>query len=102
MNIARVLAIKFFALGVATFIFLCGCKVNVKKDSAEKDKRVDISTPIGGIHVGKGIDRSDHVAAALAALDGLITERTHFFIENHMLAQEYRDGTLGAKQRRAL
>ncbi|HMC64111.1 MAG TPA: HD domain-containing protein, partial [Gemmataceae bacterium] len=31
--------------------------------------------------VGKGIDPGDHVAAGLAALDGLITERTHFFIE---------------------
>jgi hypothetical protein len=52
--------------------------------------------------VGKGIDRSDHVQAALDALDGLITERTRFFIENHMLAQEYKAGTLGTKQRRAL
>jgi hypothetical protein len=52
--------------------------------------------------VGKGIDRTDHVAAGLAALEGLITERTQFFIENHMLAQQYRDGTLGAKPRRAL
>jgi hypothetical protein len=52
--------------------------------------------------VGKGIDRSDHVQAALAALEGLITERTAFFIGNHMLAQEYKAGTLGAKARRAL
>src|SRR6516165_7806985 len=35
--------------------------------------------------VGKGIDPSDHVGAALQALDGLITPRTAFLIENHML-----------------
>jgi predicted nucleotidyltransferase/predicted HD phosphohydrolase len=49
--------------------------------------------------VGKGIDPSDHVGAALDALDGLITERTRFLIENHMLAQELKAGTLGHRQR---
>src|SRR5438445_184604 len=34
--------------------------------------------------VGKGIDRHDHVVAGLSALEGLITERTRFFIEHHM------------------
>jgi hypothetical protein len=49
--------------------------------------------------VGKGIDPYDHVNAALEALDGLITDRTRFLIENHMLAQEYRAGTLGHRLR---
>src|SRR5437763_9607901 len=35
--------------------------------------------------VGKGIDPSDHVGAALQALDGLITPRTAWLIEHHML-----------------
>jgi hypothetical protein len=52
--------------------------------------------------VGKGIDPYDHVGAALQALDGLITPRTAFLIENHMLAQEYRAGTLGFKARKRL
>jgi predicted nucleotidyltransferase len=52
--------------------------------------------------VGKGIDRYDHVAAGLQALDGLITERTAFLIGNHMLALEYRAGTLGHRQRKKL
>ena len=47
--------------------------------------------------VGKGIDPPDHVAAGLEALEGLITERTAFFIEHHMDALAYRAGTLGAK-----
>lgn len=52
--------------------------------------------------VGKGIDPADHVGAALQALDGLITPRTAFFIEHHMLAQEYKAGTLGHRQRKKL
>src|SRR6059058_6250693 len=52
--------------------------------------------------VGKGIDPADHVGAGLQALDGLITDRTRFLIEHHMLAQDYRAGTLPAKQRQKL
>jgi hypothetical protein len=52
--------------------------------------------------VGKGIDPANHVQAALDALDGLITERTKFLIENHMLAQQHKTGTLPPKQRRQL
>jgi hypothetical protein len=43
----------------AVLVVLPACKVNVKKNGEEKDKRVDISTPIGGIHVSKGIDPRD-------------------------------------------
>lgn len=52
--------------------------------------------------IGKGLDPIDHVGAALEALDGLITDRTKFLIENHMLAQELRTGTLGHRQRTRL
>jgi len=52
--------------------------------------------------VGKAIDPQDHVAAALEALDGFITERTKWFIEHHMEAQQDLDGTLGARARRRL
>jgi hypothetical protein len=52
--------------------------------------------------IGKGLDPLDHVGAALEALDGLITDRTKFLIENHMLAQELRAGTLGHRQRSRL
>ena len=52
--------------------------------------------------VGKGLDRADHVGAGLSALEGLITERTRFFIEHHMHAHDYRAGTLPAKLRREL
>jgi hypothetical protein len=48
---------------------------------------------------GKGIDPADHVGAVLQALDGLITERTRFLIENHMLAHELKAGTIGHRQR---
>jgi predicted nucleotidyltransferase len=52
--------------------------------------------------VGKGIDPANHVEAALSALDGLITERTRFFIEYHMAAHDYRVGKLGARVRHLL
>jgi hypothetical protein len=52
--------------------------------------------------VGKGLDRANHVEAGLAALEGLITERTQFLIEHHMHAHDYRAGTLGARLRRLL
>jgi hypothetical protein len=52
--------------------------------------------------IGKGLDRADHVGAALSALEGLITERTRFFIEHHMHAHDYQAGTLPGKLRREL
>jgi hypothetical protein len=52
--------------------------------------------------VGKGLDPTDHVAAALAALDGIITDRTRFFIEHHMEAHDYLTGKLPTKTRREL
>ena len=52
--------------------------------------------------VGKGLDRSAHVEAALQALDGLVTDRTRFFIEHHMHAHDYRGGRLGHRLKREL
>src|SRR5262249_26822945 len=52
--------------------------------------------------VGKGIDPQDHVAAALEALAGHITERTAWLIEHHSEGGSLRDGTLGVRSRRRL
>lgn len=52
--------------------------------------------------VGKGIDPYDHVAAGLEALEGYITPRTAWLIENHMQARALADGTLGARARQRL
>jgi hypothetical protein len=52
--------------------------------------------------VGKGIDPTDHVQAALEALEGTISERTAFLIRHHMDAQEYNAGGLSARLRRQL
>jgi hypothetical protein len=50
----------FFVLTTALLV-LSGCSINVKKDSNDKDenKKVDIDTPFGGIHVSKGADVHD-------------------------------------------
>lgn len=52
--------------------------------------------------VGKGIDATDHVAAGLEALEGLITERTRWLIEHHMLAHQVRERSLGFRARKRL
>jgi len=52
--------------------------------------------------VGKGLDPGNHVEAGLAALEGLITERTRWLIAHHMDAQAYRAGTLGQRLRKEL
>jgi hypothetical protein len=52
--------------------------------------------------VGKAIDPSDHVGAALQALEGAISERSAWLIGHHMDALALRDGTLGARARSRL
>ena len=52
--------------------------------------------------VGKGIDSAAHVEAGLDALQGLITQRTHWLIANHMEAHRIFDGTIGARAHRRL
>lgn len=46
-------------LAVAVALFLTACSVNVQKEKNGEDKKVDISTPIGGIHVSKGANPDD-------------------------------------------
>jgi hypothetical protein len=52
--------------------------------------------------VGKAIDASRHVEAGLEALEGLVTERTAWLIEHHMLVHAIEDGTLGRRALRRL
>ncbi len=52
--------------------------------------------------VGKAIDPGDHVAAALEALEGAISDRTAWLIEHHMDALAYKQGTLGSRARARL
>ena len=47
------------ALAIMACLTVLGCSVNVKKDSSGEDKKVDIETPLGGIHVDKGADVRD-------------------------------------------
>ena len=46
-----------FALLAASFLLMsAACSINVKKEKNGQDKQVDIRSPLGGIHVSKGVD----------------------------------------------
>ena len=47
------------ALVLAGLIVLPACSVNVKKGANGEEKKVDIETPVGAIHVDKGADVRD-------------------------------------------
>ena len=48
-----------FTLSFAALLALPGCNVNVKKDSEGKEKKVDIETPMGALHVASDPDVRD-------------------------------------------
>lgn len=50
--------VKFLALAASliALLALAACSVNVHKDGDEDSKKVDIETPVGGIHVSKDAD----------------------------------------------
>ena len=52
--------------------------------------------------IGKGINANAHVESGLEALEGLITQRTHWLIANHMEAHRIFDGTIGSRAHRRL
>ena len=52
--------------------------------------------------VGKGIDPYDHVGSGLEALEEVVSERTRWLIEYHMLAHEIADQTIGHRAHRRL
>jgi hypothetical protein len=47
------------AVAFAVGMTMSACSINVKKDRDDQDKQVDISTPVGGIHVSKGANVAD-------------------------------------------
>ncbi len=47
------------ALAIAWLAALPACSINVKKADNGEEKKVDIETPVGGIHVSKGADARD-------------------------------------------
>lgn len=46
-------------IAIAALLALPACSLNVKKGENGEEKRVDINTPVGGIHVGEGADPRD-------------------------------------------
>ena len=55
-----------FAFTVGAVMVLSGCNVNVERNSEGHDKKVDIETPIGGLHVNKEADVRDAGLAGLS------------------------------------
>ena len=51
--------LRGFALAVIALVLLPACSINVKKNEDGEDKKVDIETPVGGIHVSKDADVRD-------------------------------------------
>jgi hypothetical protein len=52
-------SLMLLAVAVSALAVLPGCNVKVKKDGEGQDKKVDIETPVGGLHVSKGADVRD-------------------------------------------
>jgi len=50
---------RAYAFALAAILVFPACDVNVKKSDAGDDKKVDINTPIGGLHVSKDVDPRD-------------------------------------------
>ena len=55
-NFVTMLALGFV---IPAALLLPACSVNIKKQQNGEDKQVDITTPVGGIHVSKGADAGD-------------------------------------------
>ena len=48
-----------FMITLVAALVLSACSINVKKNENGEDKKVDIQTPIGGLHVSKNADVRD-------------------------------------------
>ena len=48
-----------FILTLVAVLVMSACSINVKKNENGEDKKVDIQTPIGGLHVSKNADVRD-------------------------------------------
>jgi len=67
MNILKLRGVSFIGIfprlvlasAVLGLLALPACTVNVKKGENGEEKKVDIETPVGGIHVDKGADVAD-------------------------------------------
>jgi hypothetical protein len=54
----RRISVVFF-VSIVSLLLLSACSINVKKEKNGQDKQVDISTPVGGIHVSKDANPED-------------------------------------------
>ncbi|HEX4485749.1 MAG TPA: hypothetical protein VH088_05750 [Terriglobales bacterium] len=50
---------RAYAVALAAIMVFPACSVNVKKGDSGDEKNVDITTPVGGLHVSKEVDPRD-------------------------------------------
>jgi hypothetical protein len=55
----RATSVLLAAIALSAVLLLPACSVNVKKNAQGDEKKVDIETPLGGIHVNEGVDARD-------------------------------------------
>jgi hypothetical protein len=59
LNKVQIILATALGFTILSALLLPACSVNVKKEKNGEDKQVDISTPVGGIHVSKNADVQD-------------------------------------------
>jgi hypothetical protein len=59
LNRLRLVGSPALSVAAVAMLLLPACSVNVKKEKNGADKQVDISTPVGGIHVSKDANVAD-------------------------------------------
>jgi hypothetical protein len=56
MRLQKLTNRSLLLVGISALLLFPACHVNVKKNADESEKKVDIDTPLGGIHVSKDAD----------------------------------------------
>ena len=84
MSRTRISALPVLVSTLALLALLAGCRINVDKDANGKDKRVQIDTPFGGIHVDT--DKTTALDVGLPLYPGaqLVNDDNHKSADVHM------------------
>ena len=84
MSRTRISALPALVSTLALLALLAGCRINVDKDANGKDKKVQIDTPFGGIHVDT--DKTTALDVGLPVYPGaqMVRNKDHKSVDVHM------------------